>query len=42
VIGTALAVKADLIVSGDSHLLALRTFRGIPIVTVAAAVEHVS
>jgi uncharacterized protein len=29
----ALAGKADLIVSGDSHLLALKGFRSIPIVT---------
>ncbi len=32
VIATALAAEADLIVSGDSHLLALKTFKGIRIV----------
>jgi putative PIN family toxin of toxin-antitoxin system len=29
----ALAGKVDLIVSGDNHLLELRSFRGIPIIT---------
>lgn len=41
VIGTALAAKADLIVSGDSHLLDLKAFRGIAIVAVATALERV-
>ena len=38
VLATALAAKADLIVSGDrKHLLILKQFGGIPIVTVAQA-----
>ena len=41
VIGTALAAKADLIVSGDSHLLGLGAYREILIVTAANAVERV-
>ena len=32
----AIAAEADAIVSGDHHLLALKEFRGIPIVTPAA------
>ena len=32
-LGAALAADADLVVSGDRHLLALREFRGIPLVT---------
>ena len=35
VLGTALAGDTDYIVSGDKHLLALGSFRGIPIVTPA-------
>lgn len=31
----AVAGRADVIVSGDRHLLSLREFQGIPIVTVA-------
>ena len=39
VLATARAAKADLIVSGDrKHLLILKRFDGIPIVTVAQAV----
>lgn len=39
VLAAALAAKADLIVSGDrKHLLILKRFEGIPIVTVAQAV----
>lgn len=39
VLATAQAAKADLIVSGDrKHLLILKRFEGIPIVTVAQAV----
>lgn len=33
VLGAAVAAKADMIVSSDHHLLALKSFRGIPIVT---------
>jgi putative PIN family toxin of toxin-antitoxin system len=40
VIGTALAAKADLIVSGDSHLLGLGAYREVLIVTAANAVEQ--
>jgi hypothetical protein len=48
VLGTASAGSADYIVTGDKHLLALGSFRGIPIVTPAqflqflAAEEHES
>jgi len=36
VLGTALAARADCIVSGDGDLLVLREYRGIPIVTARA------
>lgn len=39
VLAAALAARADLIVSGDSHLLDLAGFRDIPIVTATVAVE---
>jgi hypothetical protein len=42
VIGTALAARANLIVSGDSHLLELKIFQGVPIVTAADAIAHFS
>jgi uncharacterized protein len=42
VLATALAAQADLIVSGDKDLLVLASFRGIPIVTPALALERVS
>ena len=42
VLGTALAAKADLIVSGDSHLLGLRAYRETLIVTAANAVERIA
>lgn len=35
----ALAANVDFIVSGDRHLLKLRTFHGMPIVTTNAALE---
>lgn len=38
VLAAALAAQADLIVSGDAHLLDLKTFHGIEIVTAAVAV----
>ncbi|MFT4172089.1 MAG: hypothetical protein QM639_05985 [Rhodocyclaceae bacterium] len=42
VLATAQAAKADLIVSGDrKHLLILKRFEGIPIVTAAQAVAMV-
>jgi predicted nucleic acid-binding protein len=40
VLACALAAKADLIVSGDSHLLNLKTYQGIPIVGAAQALTH--
>ena len=41
VIATAIAARAGLIVSGDSDLLVLHPFRGVQILTPAAAVEVV-
>jgi uncharacterized protein len=41
VIGTALAAKADSIVSGDSHLLGLVKFREMDILTVAVMVSRI-
>lgn len=38
----ALAAEADAIVSSDVHLLALRAFRGIPILTPGALLERLS
>ena len=40
VLACALDGQADLIVSGDRHLLGLGTYRGIPIVTVRAFLEQ--
>ncbi len=42
VIGTALAAKAELIVSGDAHLLDLKHYQGMPIVTAAEAVRRMT
>lgn len=42
VLAAALAARADLIVSGDAHLLDLKSFKGIEIVTAAAAVERIA
>ena len=42
VLACALAGNAELIVSGDRHLLSLKTFRGVPIVMPAEAVEIVA
>lgn len=42
VLACALAAKADYIVSGDRHLLALKTFQNMPIVTAADAVRIVT
>ena len=36
----ALEGKADCIVSGDEHLLALKSFRGIPIITARKFIER--
>jgi putative PIN family toxin of toxin-antitoxin system len=41
VLACAVAAHADAIVSGDSHLLKLGTFQGIPIVTVTRALEMI-
>lgn len=40
VIAAAVAAHAHMIVSGDRHLLALRAFEGIEIVTAAVAIER--
>ena len=40
VLATALAGGADAIVSGDAHLLGIGEFRGMPIITPAAAVSR--
>ncbi|MGH2398637.1 MAG: putative toxin-antitoxin system toxin component, PIN family [bacterium] len=41
VLEVAMAGKADVIVSGDRHILALKQFRGIPVMTAAAfALQH--
>ena len=40
VLACALAANADLIVSGDSHLLNLKTYQGISIVPAAEAVKR--
>ena len=42
VLAAALAAQADLIVSGDAHLLDLKSFKGIGIVTAATAVERIA
>ena len=42
VLATALAARADLIVSGDAHLLDLARFQGIEIVTAASAVVRIT
>ena len=42
VLACALAAQADLIVSGDAHLLNLKQFQRIPIVTAAQAVGSVA
>ena len=41
VLAAALAAQADLIVSGDAHLLDLKGFLGIEIVAAAAAVQRI-
>jgi putative PIN family toxin of toxin-antitoxin system len=42
VLGTAVAGGAEMIVSGDAHLLGLGTFEGISIVSPATALEKIS
>lgn len=41
VLACALAAQADLIVSGDRHLLTLKTYQGIPIVSPAESLTRV-
>jgi len=41
VLACALAAQADLIVSGDTHLLDLKTYQGIPIVGAAEALRRI-
>jgi uncharacterized protein len=42
ILALALAAQADLIISGDTDLLALKAFRSIPIVTPAEALRRVN
>lgn len=42
VLACALAAKAELIVSGDRHLLDLNEYRGVRVVRVAAALSAIS
>ena len=42
VVATAVGGDADAIVSGDSHLLAIGVYRGIPIITPATAVRRLA
>jgi putative PIN family toxin of toxin-antitoxin system len=42
VLATAVACGADLIVSGDAHLLGIGEFQGIPILTPSAAVSRLA
>jgi len=41
VLATAVAANADMLVSGDSHLLAVGEFRGIPVITASAAARRI-
>lgn len=42
VLATAVACGADLIVSGDAHLLGIGEFQGIPVLTPSAAVRRLA
>lgn len=42
VLSAALAARAEMIVSGDLDLLELGSFRGIPILSAAAAIRHIA
>ena len=42
VIATAVACSADVIVSGDAHLLGIGEFQGIPVLTRSAAVSRLA
>jgi len=41
VLGTALAASADFLVSGDSHLLNLKSFQGISLMNTNQAIERI-
>jgi putative PIN family toxin of toxin-antitoxin system len=41
VLATAVAANADMLVSRDSHLLAVGEFRGIPVITALAAARRI-
>jgi predicted nucleic acid-binding protein len=41
-LATAVAGGADAIVSGDAHLLGIGEFRGMPVITPAAAVSRLA
>lgn len=41
VLAGALAAQADLVVSGDSHLLKLKAYQGIPIISAVEALERI-
>lgn len=42
VLACGLAVKTDLVVSGDKHLLSLKQYQGMPIVTAAEALQRLT
>ncbi len=42
VLAAAVAARADLIVSGDAHLLDLGSYRGIPIVCARGALDRIA
>jgi len=42
VIACAIAAQVDCIVSGDSHLLELKQYEAIPIITAAACLAHIN
>ena len=42
ILAAALGARADLIVSGDAHLLNLKSFQGIEIVTAATADSRIT
>jgi len=42
VLACAMAAKAEVIVSGDSHLRSLRTYEGVEILTAAECLSRIS
>lgn len=42
ILACAIAAQADLIVSGDAHLLNLKSFLHVPIITAAKAIERIA